>query len=67
MTERSATNRCRNPSNDPGGPWCIVAVKKNNSDNNNRSSIDINDGNPDYYTKQYCQIPFCDSPGQCWL
>ncbi|KAF6213443.1 hypothetical protein GE061_011162 [Apolygus lucorum] len=41
-----ASRGCRNPTEDPGGPWCFVVASEDISDN-----VD--------YQKEYCDVPFC--------
>ena len=40
----SNNNQCRNPDNDPGGPWCY------------KNKRDLADGEPNW---EYCDIPSC--------
>ena len=40
----SNNNQCRNPDNDPGGPWCY------------KNKADLADGEPNW---EYCDIPSC--------
>ena len=77
-SRKKAKGRCRNPDGDSGGPWCYVeptqeeileeeeeiAEERENREENEEGEEENGIGeDKDIVKKDYCDIPFCEEPG----